>query len=115
MTKPTTTIETFNKQYPLALAALAEHMQTHGLPAPRFIDVVDDFDAGRLDRVIRIYLPGEHTHQPWVTSVCVDGEAVEPAASGLGVRTEWTVRLPDTGFRFQLVGFTHHRLQAVPA
>lgn len=109
------TTETFQAQYPLALIALGEHIAAHQLPAPLDIFVLDEYREGRLTKVIRLHLPGQHTHAAWVSSVHVDAEHQEPADAGNGVRTQWDVRLPETGFRFQLVGFTHRQLSAVSA
>lgn len=111
----TTTIETFQRQYPLALIALGEHIAAHQLPAPVDIYVVDEVRDGVLNRIIRLYLPNQTTHQAWLDSVHVDGQQDEPADSGLGVRTEWYVRLPETGIRFQLLGYRHNVLTAVSA
>jgi hypothetical protein len=105
--------QTFQKQYPLALAALATHMTTHNLAAPLDIFVVDEHHAGRLEKVIRLHLAGEHTQPAWIASVVIDDEDNEPMAGGLGTRTRWDVRLPDSGFRFQLVGYRHHPLMSV--
>lgn len=115
MTTKAFTTETFQRQYPLALIALGEHIAAHQLPAPLDIFVLDEYRDGRLTKVIRLHLPGQHTHAAWVSSVDVDTRTDEPADNGHGVRTQWDVRLPDTGFRFQLVGFTHSQLSAVPA
>lgn len=109
------TTEAFARQYPLALIALGEHIAAHHLPAPLDIFVLDEYRNGRMVKAIRLHLPGQHTHTAWIDSVAVDDKHEEPADAGHGVRTQWDVRLPDTGFRFQLVGFTHNQLSAVPA
>lgn len=101
--------ETFAKQYPIALAAIAEHITSHGLPAPLDILTVDELrGGGSMGHAIRLHLAGQHTHQPWLDTVEVDAVETEPMDSGLGgVRHQWTVRLPDTGIRLQLVGYQH--------
>lgn len=111
----TTSPETFQAQYPLALAALAAHIAAHHLPAPPSIDVANVLRDGHVDQAIRVYLPAEPTHQAWLDSVAVDSEDDELSGSGLGIRCEWSVRLPDTGFRFQLVGFQSRVLRPVSA
>lgn len=111
----TTTTETFTRQYPIALAAIAAHIQDRGLPAPIDIYIVDELRDGRTTKTIRMHLSGEHTHQPWLDSVHVDGVQTEPGLGGRGLRHQWFVRLPDTGIRLQLVGFRFEALTAVPA
>lgn len=107
--------QTFQKQYPLALIALGEHIAAHQLPAPLDIFVLDKFDNGRMAKAIRLHLPGQHTHPAWIASVVVDDETSEPADAGHGVRAQWSVRLPDSGFRFEIVGYRHQSLMSVPA
>lgn len=104
--------ETFQNQYPIALTAIAVHIQTFGLPAPLDIFVVDEIREGRMGKAIRLHLPGRHSHQAWVDSVDVDEEKVEPGGVGCSTRHEWFVRLPDTGIRLQLVGYRHNTMLA---
>jgi hypothetical protein len=97
--------KTFNKQYPLALQALGLHMQVHDLLVPASIDVIEyhHFATMPATRAIRVRLPHLPDQQDaWIASVAVDGTDVEEVE--LGFRTTWSVRLPDTGFRFELVG-----------
>lgn len=101
---------TFHKQYPIALAAIAEHMSAHELVAPLDIFVVDEFRDGRMAKAIRLHLGGQHTHEAWLESVIVDGVSTEPTDAGHGVRHEWFVRLPESGIRLQLVGYRHEAL-----
>lgn len=106
-------METFNKQYPIALQAIAAHTQAHDLPAPVDIYAVDEVRDGRLDKIIRLHLPYQASHAAWVSSVHVDAEETEPADGGRGTRHEWMVRLPDTGIRLRLVGYQHAALAVI--
>jgi hypothetical protein len=97
--------ETFQAQYPLALQALGLHMQAHDLPVPTSVDVIEyhHFATRQPSRAIRVRLPHLPDQQDaWIASVAVDGTDVEEVE--FGFRTTWSVRLPDTGFRFELVG-----------
>lgn len=104
--------ETFQKQYPIALIAIGKHIAAHELPAPTWIDTVDDLRDGRTEKALRVYLPG-NGHQAWLASVHLDGEETEP--SSFYVRRESFVRLPDTGIRIRLIGFEAVAVQAVSA
>lgn len=106
-------METFNKQYPIVLQAIAEHMLAHDLPAPVDIYAIDEVRDGRLDKIVRLHLPNQTTHPVWIGSVHVDGEEIEPADGGRGTRHEWMVRLPDSGIRLRLVGYQHSALAAI--
>lgn len=103
---------TFQKQYPLAMIALGEHMQAHHLPAPTAVDIVEygHFGQQPTTHTIRLRLPfaGDVA---WVNSVIIDHE--DTVEVDLGFRTTWSVRLPNTGFRFQLVALRAHPLHVV--
>lgn len=95
----TTTPQTFQAQWPLAVQALGLHAQIHALPAPWIIDfrateIAVSLPAGSADR--------------WIDTVIVDAQHQEERApAGVeAIRTEWDVRLPDTGFRFTFVTMT---------
>lgn len=94
----TTTPEIFQAQYPLALAALAEHAATLQLPAPWQID----FRGSDL-----IVLLHSGTSEAWTRTVAIDSTRNEERQPGgiETIRTEWDVRLPDTGFRLTLVAY----------
>lgn len=94
-----TAAETFQAQYPLALEALAIHMRIHGLPAPFAIDQYGDRGGE-----IRIMLTGgQQAVEAWARSVAIDHTETHRGLDGW--RTAWDVRLPDTGFRFTLIGY----------
>lgn len=105
----------FQRHYPIALKALAEHMLEHNLPAPSDIYTAEVLVDGRRVQAIRVHLHGEHTHLPWVSSVGVDATETEPVDGGRGLRVEWYVRLPGSGIQFRLVGHRAHSLSSVPA
>lgn len=97
-TTPTTIAETFQRQLPLALQALGLHMEAHHLPTFWSIDVRDNQVFVHLRR---------GAHKPWTESVVIDAERNEERHPGgvEAIRTEWDVRLPETGFRFTLVSY----------
>jgi len=105
----TTTTETFNKQYPIALQALAEHIQTHHLPPLTAIDIVEDHHHGAAPatKMIRLRLPATTAQQDaWLNSVCIDDEVSFEVDQGH--RHLWSARLPDTGARFELAALRCH-------
>lgn len=109
----TTTNETFRRQYGLALQALGLHIEEHDLPVPVAIDTIEDHHFGHRPATYRIKLrlpvfPDQQA--AWLDSVCIDDETNELVE--MGIRATWSVRLPDTGFRFDLVGL---RVAAVSA
>lgn len=112
--------ETFTKLVPIALNAITTHMVDHDLPAPMSIDVLPS------EQVIRIRLIGGiEAQDSWVNSVCIDDEVNEVLDSPVlkvitgnaaGLRTAWSVRLPDSGVTFELVAYRQAPiLTAVPA
>lgn len=95
--------ETFQKQYPIALVAIAEHITEHQLRAP--LDIQADADLG----LISILLPGLSSHADWLNTVHVDSEDSEYRTPPPGMlepylRTRWTVRLPASGIKVELSG-----------
>lgn len=112
--------ETFSKQTPIALHAITGHMVEHNLSAPMSIDILPG------EQVIRIRLGGGVVAQDaWINSVCIDDEVNEVIDSPVlksitgnsaGIRTAWSVRLPDSGVTFEVVAYRLAPvLTAVPA
>lgn len=92
--------ETFTKQYPLAIEALGQHMRAHGLPAP--------YEIHQDGREITVRISGGvHLLDAWTASVAIDEERSEAVDFGdvAGIRSAFLVRLPESGFRFTLIGY----------
>lgn len=106
--------ETFSKQYPIALEAIAAHIRENHLPAPLSIE------SHLTNRQIVVVLAGYSTHPAWLSSVAIDAEDNEYRAPHAGTfepyfRTTWDVRLPDTGLRVALRGSRPLPLSVVSA
>lgn len=95
-----TTRDTFAAQYPIALAALANHMLGHQLPP------LHEIHQDGQDIVLRLS-GGVGLVDAWIASVDVVEENSEVVDFGkdLGLRSVWKVRLPDTGIRFTIIGY----------
>lgn len=107
-----TQTQTFMKQVPIALEAIAIHMREHDLPITTSIDVYPH------SQVIRVrVVAGQAGVDRWLSSLTVvAAEKDDVAHPALGFRTAWTVSLPDIGIRFELIGHSPARvLTAVPA
>lgn len=96
----TTKAETFTKQVPIALVALGQHIQEHGLQNP---DTVDIYEAEH--RIVVRVFKGPQALQAWLNTVAIDNEVNQRVRVGSAeqTRTTWTVRLPNLGIRFDLV------------
>lgn len=89
--------ETFSKQASVAILAIAQHTVEHQLTVPMSIDV------DSRDQSIRIRVAGGH--EQWLNTLCIDDEVNEPGSVATFLRTAWSVRLPESGVRFELVTY----------
>lgn len=86
-----------------ALEAIANHIATHQLPAPRDISRPVFGPLG-----IEVVLDPFEDWRTWIDSVVVDAEHNEdrPADQDVPydrIRTRWMVRLPDSGVRLSIL------------
>lgn len=107
--------ETFEKQYPIALLAIATHIHEHHLPAPHTIEA--DVDAHGEHIVLHLGSKAP-TLAAWLDTVAVDDEHStyrEPRDGQLEpyLVSVFDVRLPDTGFRVRLRAFRDLPLRLV--
>lgn len=103
--------ETFDRQVPVAMAALGQHMHEHQLRAPLNIDFHRDAER------IEIRVIGDPAEQAaWLASVVIEKETNEAVHPSGYVRTSWLVRLPAMELLlFELVTMRPAPLQAVSA
>lgn len=93
--------ETFNSQAPIAIAAIGAHMVERNLPAPMSIDIYSEQQSIRV-----MLVGGPDAQRAWLDSVEILDEKVSDIEHpAVGIRSAWTVRLPDLGIRFELVGY----------
>lgn len=90
--------ESFTKQVPIAIAALGHHMHEHALPLPLNVDI--DREA----ETITVRVPDERSQTQWVKTFAIDDEDNQPWMGPVWVKTTWSVRLPDLGVRFRIIG-----------
>lgn len=107
--------ETFEKQYPIALAAIARHMTEHQLPVPHTIEA--DVDA-RGEHIVLHLGSKAPALTAWLDTVAIDDEHStyrDPADGQLEpyLVSVFDVRLPDSGLRLRLRAFRDLPLRLV--
>ncbi len=96
-----TSTEKFNKQVPVAIAALGQHMFDHDLPIPMSIEIREE------DEQIIVRVPSEGAQAAWLRTVQVESEVNVGSGDDRDdwVRTTWAVRLPSLGIACTLSGW----------